>query len=439
MIALPNTTYEGRTVYGIEIATDVARKDGRPVFYNDGVHHAREWPAAEVPIMWAFDLLENYGKDARITNIVDNVRNIIVPVVNPDGYNLSREFPVNQSLMGVAPYQVAQGQYVRKNRRSDIRDNTGQQDPLNVTSYGVDPNRNYAYAWGDNIGGSSGSKTTETYRGPTPLSEPESSNVSWVLRTHQATAMISHHTSGDLILWAWGDTRDDAPDNDLLEGLGRVLAAYNGYRPQKNIDLYETTGTCSDYAYGVFASVGYTFEHAGSSFHPAYASTVPAMYAKNRDALILLAEEACLLPEQRPADRVIPPGKLTNGRGVEYVSDGTLHHAVLSGRLVDAAGNGVPGTVTLYKQFETLLWKDGNSNNPTGKPSVTEVIETSMETQPDGTFTYHVNPSTRPYLTFKGEQETYQMTVAGTAGGTATRDVFIERGQRLDLGDLVLA
>lgn len=28
------------------------------MFSNDGVHHAREWPAAEVPIMWAHDLLE---------------------------------------------------------------------------------------------------------------------------------------------------------------------------------------------------------------------------------------------------------------------------------------------------------------------------------------------------------------------------------------------
>ena len=61
--------------------------------------------------------------------------------------------------------------------------------------------------------------------------------------------------------------------------LGQERDYFDARYVESLIDLYETTGTCSDYAYGVFASVGYTFEHAGSSFHPAYASTVPAMYA----------------------------------------------------------------------------------------------------------------------------------------------------------------
>jgi hypothetical protein len=431
LIELPEPTLEGRTVYGIEIATDVTRNDGRPVYYNDGIHHSREWPAAEVPIMWAFDLLENYGTDARITNIVDNVRNVIVPVVNPDGFHRSREFAVNQSLMGQGPITITQGQYVRKNARSFAGDLTGDHGPGNLTAYGVDPNRNYAYAWGDNVGGSSGTQNSQTYRGTEPFSEPESRNVSHLLRTHQATAMITHHTSGDLVLWAWGDTYDDAPDNDLLEGLGRACAQFNGYRPQKSIQLYATTGTTSDYAYGVFGSIGYTFEHAGSSFHPPYPSTVPTMYAKNREALILLCEEGCLAPEQRPSDRTIPA---VLG---QYTPLNALNHAIISGRLVDADGNGVAGTITLFKEFETLLWKDGNGNNPTGKPSVTETIETTMVTNPDGTFTYHVNPSTRPYLTFLGEQETYALTAAGDTG-TAGREVFVARGERVQLGDITL-
>ena len=31
--------------------------------------------------------------------------------------------------------------------------------------------------------------------------------------------------------------------SDLLEGFGRAMAVYNGYTPQKSIDLYVTTGT----------------------------------------------------------------------------------------------------------------------------------------------------------------------------------------------------
>ena len=49
------------------------------------------------------------------------------------------------------------------------------------------------------------------------------------------------------------------------------------------------------------------------------------------------------------------------------------------------------------KQFETLLWKDGSKSNPLGQASVTETIQTTIDTNADGTLTDHVNPSSRPY------------------------------------------
>jgi murein tripeptide amidase MpaA len=78
-------------VHGIEIAADVQRNDGRPVFLNMGVHHAREWPSVEIPMEFANDLIKNFGKDPRITDLLQRTRVIVVPVVNVDGYNLSRE------------------------------------------------------------------------------------------------------------------------------------------------------------------------------------------------------------------------------------------------------------------------------------------------------------------------------------------------------------
>ena len=60
-----------------------------------GVHHAREWPSGEHAMEFAFDLAMNYGKNARITGLVDKVRTVVVPIVNPDGFNLSREAPVD--------------------------------------------------------------------------------------------------------------------------------------------------------------------------------------------------------------------------------------------------------------------------------------------------------------------------------------------------------
>ncbi len=451
LVKLPYNSLEGRKIYGLEICTDVAREDGRPVFYNDGIHHAREWPAAEVPIMWAFDLLENYGKDPRITSIVDNVRNIVVPVVNPDGYVYSRTAPID-SVDPTATYLAlaATGQqaYWRKNRRKLT--GTGVNDPLSLSgenaahrvpggndAIGVDPNRNYAAGWGGP--GSEENILDQTHRGHEPFSEPIARNVQWVMNRWHVTASISHHTAGDLILWAWGDRYDDAPDNDLLEGLGRAMAEYNGYVPQKSIQLYPTTGTASDYFYAAVGSISYTFEHAGSSFHPPYPETVPAMYARNREALMLLAEEGCIKPSKRVKDREVPDELYF------WMDKGQLRHAIVTGRVVDAAGKPVAGArLTCHKRYRTKLWEKGSEDNLLNLDAWEEVFETTMVAGKDGRFEWHMNPSTQPEREFDGEVEHYDLFVTaplgkdGQAKAGSARRIHVKRHEVLDLGDVVI-
>ncbi len=450
MFKLPFNSLEGRAVYGLEIATDVANRDGRPVFYNDGIHHAREWPAAEVPIMWAFDLLENYGKDPRITSIVDNVRNIVVPVVNVDGYVFSREAPidsVDETATALALGAAGQQAYWRKNRRKLTA--TGVNDPLSVSgenaahrvpegldAIGIDPNRNYCFGWGGP--GSEENILDQTYRGHEPFSEPISRNVQWIMTRHHVTASISHHTSGDLVLWAWGDRYDDAPDNFLLEGLGRAMAEYNGYVPQKSIQLYPTTGTASDYFYGSVGSIGYTFEHAGSSFHPPYPETVPAMYEKNRAAMMLLAEEMCIAPAKRTKQREIPDELFF------WVDADELRHAIVKGRIVGATGKAVGGAeLTCYKRYRTKLWEKGSGDNLLNLDAWEEVFEARMTAAPDGTFEWHMNPSTQPEREFDGEVEYYDLFITvpgadGTSSKGAARRIHVKRGEVQDLGKIVV-
>ena len=91
-LTLPNKSVEGREVHGIEITTNAANTaDGKPVFLNMGVHHAREWPSSEHAMEWAYELLTGYGKDPLTTQIVSQSRTIVVPVVNVDGFTISRE------------------------------------------------------------------------------------------------------------------------------------------------------------------------------------------------------------------------------------------------------------------------------------------------------------------------------------------------------------
>ena len=83
---------EGRAIEGVEIADGVNRDDdGRPVFAVLGLHHAREWPSGEMPIEFARDLAQRFSaSDARVRGLLQRVRVLVLPMMNPDGFVVSR-------------------------------------------------------------------------------------------------------------------------------------------------------------------------------------------------------------------------------------------------------------------------------------------------------------------------------------------------------------
>jgi hypothetical protein len=406
VFALPEPTLEGRIVYGIEIAANVMREDGRPVFHMDGCHHSREWPAGEMPMMFAFDLIEGYGVDPRTTELMEKLRFIIVPVMNVDGFMESREAPIDNSGTSAAPFATMA--YWRKNRRSF----TGVTAPMimkNPDAYGVDPNRNYAYQWGDGDGGSSSTQTNETHRGSAPFSEPESRNIRSLVMSRQTTGMLTHHTHGELCMRPWGWTWDDTADEQMQFDLGAQMTAINGYQNIKARGLYLTSGGSRDWTYGSTGCITYTFEH-GRAFHAAYLSTIPAMYEKNREPFFILAGAA---------------------------ADPSLH-AVLRGRVTDATGRPIQGRISIQKTLTNPAWLHGDGSAPGGVQETSEDLATSMVTEPDGSFVYHVNPSRRLWLD-GGADETYEVSLAADGAGAETRSVIVSRGDDIDLGEIALS
>src|SRR5687768_14102863 len=92
LFELPRKSLDGRTIYGIELAENVAVKDGRPTFLLMGLHHAREWPSGEHAMEFAIDMLEGYqAGDPRQKALLQHGRLVVVPVVNVDGFHLSYE------------------------------------------------------------------------------------------------------------------------------------------------------------------------------------------------------------------------------------------------------------------------------------------------------------------------------------------------------------
>ena len=100
------------------------------------------------------------------------------------------------------------------------------------SAVGTDLNRNWSLQWGC-CGGSSGTFSSETYRGPSPFSAPETQrlrdfvNSRVVGGVQQIRAAIDFHTYSELVLWPYGYTLSDtargmtADDQATFAALGR--------------------------------------------------------------------------------------------------------------------------------------------------------------------------------------------------------------------------
>ena len=245
------TSHEGREIRGIKITgtgpSNVAKK--QVVFH--GLIHAREWIAGMTTMFVADNLLDGYASDPRVQNVMDNVEFLVVPVLNPDGYEYSR----------------TTNRFWRKNRRNN-GDGT----------FGVDLNRNFGYNWGPGFGGSSGNTDSIIYRGPAPFSEPESQALrDLFLDNQQIVSHIDFHSYGQIIAGPWGYTLTNPPLVDILDRQAGIMAAsieaVHGeqylWGDDTNV-LGIANGITNDWAYGDQGVFSYTVELRPESFNPGF-------------------------------------------------------------------------------------------------------------------------------------------------------------------------
>ncbi|MFK3981598.1 M14 family zinc carboxypeptidase [Micromonospora sp. NPDC050397] len=277
------SSYEGRDLPVIKISDNVGTDEAEPEILFNSQQHAREHLTVEMAIYLLNLFTDNYGSDSRITNIVNTREIWIVPTVNPDG----------------SEYDIATGSYRswRKNRQP----NSGS------SNVGTDLNRNWSYNWGC-CGGSSGSTSSETYRGPSAFSAPETQalrnfvNGRVVGGVQQLKANIDFHTYSQLVLWPYGYTTAntapglDADQESTFRTIGQQMAATNGYTPEQSSDLYITDGDSIDWMWGQHKIWAYTFEmypgsSGGGGFYPPD-EVIPAQTSRNREAVLILSEYA---------------------------------------------------------------------------------------------------------------------------------------------------
>lgn len=278
-------TYEGRLILALKISDNASIDEDEPELLFEGLHHAREWPAIVMPLFIMDTLITGYMNNVPdIKAFVENLEIWFIPCVNPDGYKYSHDDG---------------NPWWRKNRRYFSSSGT----------YGVDPNRNH---WGypDTAGegnwgtphGASNSPSSETYMGPCQVSEAGPQGIVELRKNHEFIASITYHTYSELVLWPFGHTYDEAPDDDLLSWVGTAMAnliscqSSGTYTPQQSSDLYPTVGDETDFAYGYSLfklgqmTLPYTLEMC-ASFAPSE-SNLPQIIHENFDAVYWLLDNA---------------------------------------------------------------------------------------------------------------------------------------------------
>ncbi|MFL5777610.1 MAG: M14 family zinc carboxypeptidase [Chloroflexota bacterium] len=270
-------SYQGRDVWAAKVSDNVGVDENEAEVLFDGTHHSDEHMATEMTLHILHWLADGYGKDSRITNIVNTREVWIVFLVNPDG----------------AEYDISAGKFHfwRKNRQ-----------PTPGTSYvGTDLNRNYGYRWGGG-GRTSSNPAAITYRGPKAFSAPETRAMRDFFASRvvdgrqQIKASISFHEYGRLVMWPYGYTLTDVPvdmtvdDHAALAKIGQRMALRNGYRPEQASDLYITSGATKDFAYGLYRTFAYTIELSTKDYPDD--SLIASETGRNKDAMLYFMEQA---------------------------------------------------------------------------------------------------------------------------------------------------
>lgn len=253
----------------------------KPVLFANSAIHAREYATAPLNLDFARWLVEGYGNNADATWILDHHEVHLMLQTNPDGRK-----------------KAETGILWRKNANENYCSPTS-------NSRGADLNRNFTEGWNTVSGGSSGSQCNDTYRGPSPASEPETQAIEAYVRNlwpdlrgpndndpaplTTTGIHIDIHSYSELILWPWGTTNSPAPNAAGLEALGRKFANYNGYMPQQSVGLYPTDGTSDGVSYGELGVPAYTFE-LGTAFFQDCSTYENTIKPDNLPALVYAAK-----------------------------------------------------------------------------------------------------------------------------------------------------
>ena len=236
-------TYEGRDLWMVKLSDHVGEDENEPEVLFMGAHHGNEKPSYEVLIFFIQFIVDNYKNGTRgVREAINNTELFIIPMVNPDG--------------------------VEAGTRKNCAPNHG---PFGlqkeVTSIGVDLNRNYGYRWflfflcpWRYYMTTSLADRSNAYRGEYPFCENETQAIKSFIEIHHIIISLSYHSSGELVLYPWGYTKNPPKDKPVFVSIGENISKLDNYTLTQSVNMYPTIGDDCDWGYGQHGIFSYTIE-----------------------------------------------------------------------------------------------------------------------------------------------------------------------------------
>lgn len=303
-------SYEGRPLWLLALTNqDTGPDTEKPAVYIDGNIHAVELAGSTTVLHVIDTLLKGYGKDERITRLLDTSTFYAIPRVNPDGAALAlaktpryirsgvRPYPLSEELPGLHEQDIdGDGRVLQmriedpngdwkpskldprlmEKRRPDehndryyrllpeglIQDYDGFQIKVAPDISGLDFNRNFPFQWRP--------ESEQRGAGDFPASEPEIRAVTTFIAAHpNINFVIAFHTYARMILRPYSvkpDEQMESEDVYLYKKIGQIGTELTGY---PNGSVYHdfrfspnevTTGGFDDWVYDQFGMFSFTIE-----------------------------------------------------------------------------------------------------------------------------------------------------------------------------------
>lgn len=206
---------------------------GKDVVLLTACIHGNEPLSTSTMLGYIGKLLSDYGKDERITKILNEKTIYFIPAVSPDTYGISRHVD------------------------------------------GVDPNRNFP-----------------TKRNPEKQSVLPVKNLQEFFLKIKPKSVLSGHTFGRIYLIPWGDSTKDNPNILDYEKIASNMATLSNYKYQRACEMYNRPiyGIESDWYHrnGAFAMV---MEFGTHQRHPSLNDTKKE-FERTLDAVLFFIEES---------------------------------------------------------------------------------------------------------------------------------------------------